>query len=137
MKCQCCQSWCGLESPPAVTLASSWTLMAQQQTAARTKTSGRTCDWRSAPKPATEEVRPMSCAPFESSKKDNRDTDDQERKQALVERECRFIKSKQNGKQTKLYFESRPWSATSRQSRSQVGVSPDLGKCGRKTCQAD
>ena len=52
--------------------------------------------------PATDKARRTSCASLESSKKDIRDTDDQERKQALVERGRRLINSKQpNGKQTK------------------------------------
>ena len=75
-----------------------------------------------------EEMCPTLCAPLESSKKDIRDPDDRERKQALVERGCRLIKSKQqNGKQTKLYFDTLPRSAMSRRSLSQAGF-PDLGQ---------
>ena len=72
-----------------------------------------------------EEARPTSCVPLESSKKDFRETDDQERKKALAERGRRLINSKQqNGKQTKFYFESCPRSATPKRSRSQAGISP-------------
>lgn len=71
--------------------------------------------------PATDKDHPTSCASLESSKKDIRDTDDQERKQALVERGRRLINSKQhNGKQTKLYFDTRPRSATPNDPRSRT-----------------
>ena len=74
---------------------------------------------------ATEEMYLTPRDPVKGKRRDNNDTDDQGKKQEFVERGRSLIKFKQqNGKQTKLDFESRPRSATPKRSRSQAGVSP-------------
>ena len=83
-----------------------------------------------------EEMCPTLCAPLESSKKDIRDPDDRERKQALVERGCRLIKSKQQTVSRQNFTLTLSHGLQCQGGHGHKRGLPISGS-GRKTCQTD